>query len=168
MKIFQAAILTVVLTGAAAFAQQAQQMRAMDGAKKGYDVYMEHSTVTFRVGGTVVGPMSATVAREAGSGMATGKRMHKPLVITHEIDRTSPVLAAAMAKHEAVSMEMTLDGGSKDAAKISGGKASVQDISILKIVKVSPTTEEITADYGSATVQDSRGGVMSMDDWSTR
>ncbi len=30
--------------------------------------------------------------RDAASGMATGKRQHKPLVITHEIDQSTPKL----------------------------------------------------------------------------
>ena len=35
--------------------------------------------------------------REASSGMATGKRMHKPIMVTKTVDKASPVLAKAMA-----------------------------------------------------------------------
>ena len=38
--------------------------------------------------------------RDAGSGQATGKRQHKPLVITKEIDKSSPLLMAALTKNE--------------------------------------------------------------------
>lgn len=36
--------------------------------------------------------------RDAASGLATGKRMHKPFVITKELDKSSPKLAEACAK----------------------------------------------------------------------
>lgn len=36
---------------------------------------------------------SVVTAREAGSGMATGKRMHKPFVITKELDASAVVIA---------------------------------------------------------------------------
>ena len=37
-----------------------------------------------------------SVPRDAQSGMATGKRMHKPFTITKEVDRSSPMLKQAM------------------------------------------------------------------------
>ncbi len=36
-------------------------------------------------------------SREAASGLASGKRMHKPFTITKEIDKSSPLLAQACA-----------------------------------------------------------------------
>ncbi len=38
--------------------------------------------------------------RDAASGQATGKRMHKPFVITKEIDRSSPLLYSALTNNE--------------------------------------------------------------------
>lgn len=52
--------------------------------------------------------------RDAASGLPTGKRQHKPFVITKEYDKSSPVLARS-------------GGGS--------GKVSVQDISVVVISK---------------------------------
>ena len=51
--------------------------------------------------------------RESSSGMATGKRMHKPFVITKEFDKASPMLAR------------------ESPTKQSLGKVSVSDINVM-------------------------------------
>jgi hypothetical protein len=51
--------------------------------------------------------------RDASSGMATGKRMHKPFVITKEFDKASPMLAR------------------ESPTKQSLGKVSVSDINVM-------------------------------------
>jgi len=43
------------------------------------------------------GAGKASTARDASSGMTTGKRMHKPFVIMKEVDKTSPLLKEACA-----------------------------------------------------------------------
>jgi type VI secretion system secreted protein Hcp len=40
--------------------------------------------------------------RDAASGMASGKRQHKPIVITKEIDKSSPILANVLYNNENV------------------------------------------------------------------
>lgn len=50
--------------------------KSMFFSKKGYDTYQASST------------------REAGSGLATGRRQHKPLVVTKEIDNATPLTKA--------------------------------------------------------------------------
>jgi type VI secretion system secreted protein Hcp len=45
--------------------------------------------------------------RDAASGLPTGKRQHKPFVITKELDKSSPLLTKALANNEALK-EMTL------------------------------------------------------------
>ncbi|MFY9151766.1 MAG: type VI secretion system tube protein Hcp [Prolixibacteraceae bacterium] len=55
--------------------------------------------------------------RDVASGMATGKRMHKPFVITKELDKSSPLLAR------------------ESPTKQSTGKVSVSDLSIMISVK---------------------------------
>ncbi|MEO8413378.1 MAG: Hcp family type VI secretion system effector [Ginsengibacter sp.] len=40
--------------------------------------------------------------RDASSGLATGKRVHKPFVITKEIDRSSPLLYTALVNNETI------------------------------------------------------------------
>ncbi|MEE9382655.1 MAG: type VI secretion system tube protein TssD [Nannocystaceae bacterium] len=43
---------------------------------------------------------SVRTAREAGSGMATGRRTFEPLVIRKRIDQSSPLLARALCNNE--------------------------------------------------------------------
>ena len=38
--------------------------------------------------------------RDSASGMASGKRMHKPLVITKELDKSTPLLYQALCNNE--------------------------------------------------------------------
>lgn len=40
--------------------------------------------------------------RDAASGLPTGKRMHKPFVITKEIDKSSPLIARAFYKNDII------------------------------------------------------------------
>jgi len=41
--------------------------------------------------------------RDAASGLPTGKRQHKPLIITKEIDKSSPILYQIMVNNENIS-----------------------------------------------------------------
>jgi type VI secretion system secreted protein Hcp len=45
---------------------------------------------------------SVRTAREAGSGMATGRRTYEPIVITKRIDKSSPLLARALCNNEVI------------------------------------------------------------------
>ena len=47
--------------------------------------------------GAGAGKVTAAAPRDAASGMATGKRMHKPFTITKEVDKASPLLMKACA-----------------------------------------------------------------------
>jgi type VI protein secretion system component Hcp len=109
--------------------------------------------------------------RDAASGLPTGKRMHKPFVITKEIDRSSPLLLNALNSHEVLpSLEITYagkpdnfcgaTGRTKASSGLGGGKVSLQDITFRTIKKVSPNTEEITFDYGTMTVTGSSSDVV--------
>jgi hypothetical protein len=51
--------------------------------------------------------------RDAASGLPTGKRMHKPFVITKELDKSSPLLVR------------------ESPTKMSAGKASYSDLSVM-------------------------------------
>jgi len=39
-------------------------------------------------------------ARNASTGLATGKRQHKPLTVTKEIDKSTPLLMTALTNNE--------------------------------------------------------------------
>ena len=50
-------------------------------------LYLEHEVMT---------------AREAGSGMATGRRQYKPIIIRKRIDKSTPLLAKALTQNQVV------------------------------------------------------------------
>jgi type VI protein secretion system component Hcp len=65
---------------------------------------------------------AAVAPRDAASGLPSGKRMHKPLAITKEIDKSSPLLSEACAsgKHfQEVDVDLA-----------SGGKYKLTDVMI--------------------------------------
>ena len=49
------------------------------------------------------GKVTAAAPRDAASGLATGRRMHKPFTITKEVDKASPLLMKACASGPAFS-----------------------------------------------------------------
>lgn len=63
-------------------------------------------------GGTLtVRGNTVTVARDAASGLPTGKRMHKPFVITKEYDRATPILFSAGKQYISLNELAKLFGG---------------------------------------------------------
>src|SRR6185436_3328659 len=54
----------------------------------------EKSIMVIAVSHEVVSP------RDPASGLPTGKRMHKPFVITKELDKSSPLLYSALVNNE--------------------------------------------------------------------
>lgn len=54
----------------------------------------EDSIMVIAAGHEILSP------RDAASGLPTGKRQHKPLVITKEVDKSSPLLYSAMVNNE--------------------------------------------------------------------
>ena len=68
----------------------------------------EDSIAVIAVSHEIVSP------RDASSGLPTGKRQHKPLVITKELDRSSPLLYNALANNENLpAWSMTIYGATK-------------------------------------------------------
>ena len=59
----------------------------------------EHTIVVVAANHEVMSPMG-----NAGGGAAIGKRIHKPFVITKELDKSSPLLYQAMAKAESMAI----------------------------------------------------------------
>jgi len=56
------------------------------------------------------------IARDPQSGLPTGKRMHKPFVITKELDKASPIIVSSGKQFIALS----------DVARLFGGTLAVQ------------------------------------------
>ncbi len=132
----------------------------------------ENSIAVVAVEHSIVSP------RDAASGLATGKRQHKPFVITKEVDQSSPLLHQALTSNE-VLKDVTLDFWQPSAA---GGGAEkkyytvkLENASIAGIRHVMPNNkvpelarqaayEEISLVYSSITWTFVDGGVTSTDD----
>jgi len=80
---------------------------------------------------------SVTSPRDAASGLATGKRMHKPMTITKELDKSSPQLFSLVVTEPGSSVTIQPQAVANEAAApvSSGGgkgKVNVQDISLTR------------------------------------
>ena len=121
--------------------------------------------------------------RDAASGLPTGKRQHKPLVITKELDKASPLLRAALVSNESLT-SVTLDFFSAKAPGPAAGAGlevndftiSLTNASIASIEMVMPnnknpdlaklaTYEEIAFTYQKITWTWNDGGITASDDW---
>jgi type VI secretion system secreted protein Hcp len=106
-----------------------------------------------------------SVARDTSSGMASGKRMHKPFTVTKEVDAASPMLKQSLAKGNVLG-DVTIvfegaTGTEKTAQKIVLTNAMVTGIQMVG------KTEQITFDYQTIEVTYVNGGKSATDDWST-
>ena len=166
-----------LLFGTALFSQNTTLYAKIKGAKQGEikgDVVEKGREGLIRVlsyAHEIVSP------RDVASGMATSKRQHKPLVITKEIDKASPLLYTVLNTGENLP-EVTLTfyrpgmkgaaGGATDQyftikltnANISGIKVRTED-------KGQPL-EEISFTYQKITWTYTDGGVTSEDSWSAQ
>ncbi|PUA27604.1 MAG: hypothetical protein B0W54_13670 [Cellvibrio sp. 79] len=72
--------------------------------------------------------------RDSASGLATGKRMHKPMTITKSLDKSSPQLFSLVVSETGsqVVIESSQEVSAPVAAPVSGGKVNVQDINITR------------------------------------
>jgi type VI protein secretion system component Hcp len=104
--------------------------------KKGYDYYKSMSCFSVNSSDNSVSIVSP---RDAASGLPTGKRMHKPFVITKELDKSSPTLAESAAKGREASApsisEVVVTKSGVQASQSSGmgvGKATFKEFTITK------------------------------------
>jgi hypothetical protein len=95
-------------------------------SKKGYDYYQAQSS--FSVSALDNSVTEVTSLRDAASGQATGKRMHKPMTVSKEYDKSSPKLAES-ASSTGTSSDETVAKGSGGGS----GKVNVQDLSMTKV-----------------------------------
>jgi type VI protein secretion system component Hcp len=64
--------------------------------------------------GAGAGKVTAAAPRDSATGMASGKRMHKPFTITKEVDKASPLLTKACASGQHFSeVDVQLGSGAK-------------------------------------------------------
>jgi len=120
--------------------------------------------------------------RDAQTGLATGKRQHKPLIITKEVDRSSPILYKMMTTNEGImSLELrfwrpatqgTVGVGTETQfytvkltnASISSIKLTEQNVLHPDLMKY-PETEEVSFTYEKIEWAWSDGNVTTSDSW---
>ena len=126
-------------------------------------LYFEHSVMT---------------AREAGSGMATGRRQYAPLLIRKRIDKSSPLLAKALVENQVIEgvfkffrPNPTGDGTTEQFYTVTikqGRIASLRQSNPDTIVPASslfPALEEVTFVFHTISWRYENGGVEHEDTW---
>ena len=120
--------------------------------------------------------------RDAASGLPTGKRMHKPFVVTKEIDKSSPLLYNALVNNENISewelqywtpqIKATQGVGTEvqhytvrlinaNIASINFRMANNKHPELMKFAEY----EEVAFTYQKIEWTWNDGGIMAMDDW---
>ena len=120
--------------------------------------------------------------RDAASGLPTGKRMHKPLVITKELDKASPLLLQMLTHNENIpefelqfwTPQVKATGGAGMEVQhytIKLTNANIASISFRMLNNKNPELtryteyEEIAFTYQKIEWLWNDGGIMAMDDW---
>lgn len=121
--------------------------------------------------------------RDAASGLPTGKRQHKPIFITKELDKASPLLHQVLGNNETITeWELQFWAPQLRAAAGAAGtevqtytitlrNASIASIAMRMLNNKDPalmrfeTYEEIGFTYEQITWTWNDGGITSQDDW---
>lgn len=116
--------------------------------------------------------------RDAASGLPTGKRQHKPVVIMQKVGRGSPLLASALANNENLS-EVVFQFWQPNISAAGGVGAEVNYYTI-KLTNASISSyrqffqpnvglmEEISLTYQKIDWIFQNGGITGQDDWESR
>ena len=137
----------------------------------------EGTILVFAVDHSVISP------RDAASGLPTGKRMHKPIRITKEVDKASVPLYSALVTNENIP-EWELNFWSPKTAVAKGGSGAEAQYFTIKLTNaiitsihlVKPNTkdpnlhqlpdyEEVEFTYQKIEWIWTDGGITAMDDW---
>lgn len=121
--------------------------------------------------------------RDAASGLPTGKRMHKPFVLTKELDKSSPLLYNALVNNEtltqfelkcfAPSMAGRVSATGVETnhftirltnANIASIKSVMHNNNFAELATL-PVMEEISFSYQKIEWTWVDGGITAMDDW---
>lgn len=122
---------------------------------------------------------SVRTAREAGSGMATGRRSYDPIIIRKRIDKSTPLIAKALCNNEVIEAEFkffrpnpTGDGTTEQFYTVGfkqGRVASFKSVSpdVLDPVSTNaPPLEEVGFVFHTINWTYTNGGVSHEDTWS--
>lgn len=123
--------------------------------------------------------------RDPASGQSTGKRMHKPFVITKELDKSTPLLYTALVTNEKITQFELKCFAPPAAGKVGGMGVETNHFTIkltnANIVSIKsvmsnnnisdlallPVMEEITFSYQKIEWTWVDGGITAQDDWET-
>jgi len=124
---------------------------------------------------------SVTTAREAGSGMATGRRQYNPLVIRKRIDKSSPLIAKALTNNEAIEGTFkffrpspTGDGTTEQFYTVQirqGRVATIKQVvpdTLVPATSTEPPLEEVSFVFHTISWTYTNGGVTHEDTWNTQ
>ena len=101
-----------------------------------------------------------SVPRDPSSGLPTGKRVHQPIVITKQLDKSTPLLLEALVSNENLSQVLIgLDEGGTEVATIELTNASISDY------QAHGTDETWSFTYQKITWTWIDGGISATDDW---
>lgn len=123
--------------------------------------------------------------RDASSGLPTGQRMHKPFIITKELDKSSPILYSVLCTNENITefelqfWHPQLSAGAGTGAEVQHytvklTNAKIVDIKFIMLNNKNPELmryaeyEEIAFTYEKIQWTWNDGGITSMDDWGAR
>ena len=117
--------------------------------------------------------------RDVATGQATGKRMHKPFVITKEIDKSSPLLYTALVNNENItSWELQCFAASNRGVEVNNYTVRLTNANIIDIRSIMlnnkvpenvkmPLMEEVGFVYEKIEWTWVDGGITATDDWSS-
>ena len=115
--------------------------------------------------------------RDSASGLPTGKRMHKPFVITKELDKASPLLYNVLVNNENVQewelqfWQPSATGAEKQHYTVKLTNANIASMSFRMANNKHPDLmkfaeyEEIAFTYQKIEWTWMDGGITAMDDW---
>lgn len=104
--------------------------------------------------------------RDAASGLPTGKRQHKPFIISKPVDKSTPLLYRALVTNQSIS-EVTLVFYQVGSARIPEVYFTMllENVSIGSIESKSAHFEEVAFYYQKITWTFEDGGITAEDDW---
>jgi type VI secretion system secreted protein Hcp len=106
---------------------------------------------------------------DVSTGLATGKRVARPLVITKPMDQSSPLLHTSAVTNETltVTISYVIEGqGHKPYATVALTNAMIRDFNLQSSADGS-NTETISFTYTKIEFTWSAGGITSVDDWTS-
>ena len=117
-------------------------------------------------------------AREAGSGMATGRRQYEPLLLRKRIDKSSPLIAKALVENQVIEGEFkffrpnpTGDGTTEQffTVQVKQGHIASQKLyvpdTIVPATSTEPPLEEVSFVFHTISWTFTNGGVTHEDTW---